>query len=138
MALETTAAKLPPGRARRLVEANLADEWTRPRSHVELFDDFAAAVGVRIASPSPRIAQLVGTYHDAAHAGLGAALAVIVVYEVQVRRGRRHQGGVAPLVLRRGLGWREFWTVHVQLEDTHASWSAQAVTDLSSPSKHVS
>src|ERR1700728_1517364 len=43
--LAAIADALPEGRARKLVEANLADELGSPEPHVELFEAFALAAG---------------------------------------------------------------------------------------------
>jgi pyrroloquinoline-quinone synthase len=137
--LEATAAKLPAGHARRLVEANLADELSRPRPHLELLDDFAAAVGADTSNlPSPATTRLVATYQDAAQEGPVAALAVVGAYEVQAAevaatkatslRSRYHLDST---------GCR-FWDVHAGLEDSHASWTAEAIEELSPGHRYVS
>ena len=43
--LSAIAGALPEGRARDLVEANLADELGSPEPHAELFESFASAAG---------------------------------------------------------------------------------------------
>src|SRR5271156_4899333 len=50
--LSTIAQALPEGRARELVEANLADELGTPEPHVELFETFAAAAGAAPDAPA--------------------------------------------------------------------------------------
>jgi pyrroloquinoline-quinone synthase len=131
-ALEATAIKLPAGHARRLVEANLADERSRPRPHLELFDKFAAAVGADTITPaSPGTAHLVAAYDDAAQAGPVPALAVIGAYEVQAADVASTKA--ASLRSEYGLdsAGTEFWDVHARLEDSHANWTAEAIADLS-------
>jgi pyrroloquinoline-quinone synthase len=131
-ALEAIATTLPAGHARRLVEANLADERSRPRPHLELFDDFAAAVGADTTTPaSPGTAHLVAAYHDAAQAGPVAALAIIGAYEVQAAEVASSKA--ASLRSQYGLdsAGTEFWDVHARLEDSHATWTAEAIADLS-------
>jgi pyrroloquinoline-quinone synthase len=132
VALEATAAKLSAGHARRLVEANLADERSHPRPHLELFDKFAAAVRADTTTPaSPGTAHLVAAYHDATQAGPVAALAVIGAYEVQASDVASSKA--ASLRSEYGLdsAGTEFWDVHAGLEDSHANWTAEAISDLS-------
>src|ERR1700691_115553 len=50
--LAAIADALPPGHARDLVEANLADELGSPEPHVELFETFAAAAGAAKEAPA--------------------------------------------------------------------------------------
>src|SRR6202034_1268271 len=53
--LAAIAAALPEGRARQLVEANLADELGSPEPHVQLFESFARPAGAAPAAPPPRL-----------------------------------------------------------------------------------
>ncbi|MDA8044294.1 MAG: iron-containing redox enzyme family protein [Actinomycetota bacterium] len=130
-ALAATAAALPAGPARRLVEANLADERSHPRPHLELFDRFAAAVGADTAAPaSTATTRLVSAYRDAAPVGPVAALAVIGAYEVQAADVAATKADS----LRSHYGLdsvgTEFWDVHAVLEDSHAEWTAEAISEL--------
>jgi len=50
--LAAIAAALPEGRARALVEANLADELGTPEPHAQLFESFASAAGAAPAVPA--------------------------------------------------------------------------------------
>lgn len=130
-ALEATAATLPAGHARRLVEANLADERSHPRPHLELFDNFAAAVGADTSTlPSPGTARLVSAYNDAVQAGPAAALAAIGAYEVQAAEVASTKA--ASLRSQYGLdaAGTEFWDVHALLENSHANWTAEAIAEL--------
>lgn len=139
VALEATATMLPAGHARQLVEANLADERSRPRPHLELFDAFAAAVDADITTPaSPGTTHLVSAYHDAAQAGPVAALAVIGAYEVQAAEVASTKA--ASLRCQYGLdsAGTEFWDVHALLEDSHGNWTAEAITDLSPAHEDIS
>jgi pyrroloquinoline-quinone synthase len=130
-ALEAIAAKLPSGHARRLVEANLADERSWPRPHLELLDDFAAAVGADTTStPSPGTARLIATYRSAPHTAPIAGLAVIGAYEVQAAEIAATKA--ASLRSQYDLDWAgtRFWDVHAQLEDSHANWTVEALEEL--------
>jgi pyrroloquinoline-quinone synthase len=103
--LETIVAALPPGRARQLVEANLADELATPAPHTELFESFAQA--------DPAL-----------------ALAMVAAYEVQASSiaASKSEG------LRRHYGLDEdatcFWDVHRTQESEHADWSVEALAEL--------
>jgi pyrroloquinoline-quinone synthase len=130
--LDATATKLPVGPARRLVEENLADERSRPRSHLELFDKFAAAVGAdTTSSATPATARLVATYHEAAQMGPVAALLVIGAYEVQAAEVAATKAASLRSCYRLDEADTEFWDVHARLEDSHANWTAEAITELS-------
>jgi pyrroloquinoline quinone (PQQ) biosynthesis protein C len=131
-ALEATAAKLPVGHARRLVERTLADERSRPRTHLELLDDFAAAVGANSTGfPSPGTAHLVATYRDAAQAGPVAALAVIGAYEVQAAEVAATKAASLRSQYHLDSAGTQFWDVHARLEESHANWTAEAIAELS-------
>jgi pyrroloquinoline quinone (PQQ) biosynthesis protein C len=70
--------------ARALIESNLTDEMSRPASHLELFDRFAAAVGVEDrAEATPATSCLVKMYRQAAANGAVSTLAAIAAYETQ-------------------------------------------------------
>jgi pyrroloquinoline-quinone synthase len=130
-ALEATAAKLPAGHARRLVEGNLADELSRPRPHLELLDDFAAAVGADTSNlPSPATNHLVATYQNGAHAGPVAALAVIGAYEVQAAEVAATKAASLRSQYHLDSAGTRFWDVHAHLEDSHANWTAEAIEEL--------
>ncbi len=137
--LAATAGKLPAGHARRLVEGNLADERSRPRPHLELFDNFATAVGAdTTTSASPGTAQLIAIYHDAAEASPVAALAIIGAYEVQAAEVAATKAASLLLHYNLDSAGIEFWTVHSLLEDSHANWTAEAIAHLSPVPEDVS
>jgi pyrroloquinoline-quinone synthase len=137
--LAATAEKLPAGRARRLVEGNLADERSRPRPHLELFDNFAAAVDADTTrSASPGTAQLVAIYLDAAEASPVAALAIIGAYEVQAAEVAATKAASLLLHYHLDAVGVEFWTVHSRLEDSHANWTAEAILHLRPLAEDVS
>jgi pyrroloquinoline-quinone synthase len=137
--LEATAAQLPVGHARRLVEGNLADELSRPRPHVELLDDFASAVGADTASPpSPATAQLIATYQNAVPAGPVATLAVVGAYEVQAAEVAATKAQSLRSHYRLDSTGTRFWDVHAQLEGSHANWTAEAIEELSPTLEDVS
>lgn len=130
--LEAIATTLPAGRARQFVEANLADERSLPRPHLELFDAFATAVDADIATPaSPATARLVAVYRDAARAGTVAALAVIGAYEVQASEVAATKAASLRCQYDLDLAGTEFWDVHALLEDSHGHWTAEAIAELS-------
>src|ERR1700689_3332882 len=84
VALAAIAAALPEGRARQLVEANLADELGSPEPHVELFESFARAAGAASGAPAtPSTAALLAVVRTTAANDPVAALAMVAAYEVQ-------------------------------------------------------
>jgi pyrroloquinoline-quinone synthase len=136
--LEATAALLPSGRARHLVEDNLADERSRPRPHTELLQDFAASVGADTTkAPSPATAALVSTYQSAARAGPVAALAVIGAYEVQAAEVSVTKAASLRSQYQLGVVGTQFWDIHAQLEDSHANWTADALDELNASPEDV-
>jgi pyrroloquinoline-quinone synthase len=121
---------LPDGPARRLIGANLADEQGDPVAHVELFEQFALAVGAGQTDPSPATVNLLATYDDLLETGPVDALAGFLAYEIQAsdvaaRKAeglQRHYGLDASAV--------SFWAHHAAVDGKHAEWALQALDDL--------
>jgi pyrroloquinoline-quinone synthase len=131
LTLSTIAEALPEGRARELVEANLADELGSPEPHAELFESFARATGAAPeARATPSTAALLAVVRTTASNDPAAALAMVAAYEVQAAdiAGSKSDG------LRRHYGLDEegtrFWDVHRTQEVEHAGWSMEALTEL--------
>ena len=78
------------GELRELIEANLAEEESPPRTHPQLWRNFAAAVGVTDATLDrstalPGTQALVDTYHGiCGERPLAEAVAALYAYEAQV------------------------------------------------------
>jgi pyrroloquinoline quinone (PQQ) biosynthesis protein C len=122
---------LPAGRARDLVEANLADELGTPEPHAQLFESFARAAGATPDAPAtPSTAALLAVVRTTAANDPVAALAMIAAYEVQAADIAASKGDG----LRRHYGFDEegtaFWDVHRTQEVEHAGWSMEALTAL--------
>jgi len=129
--LAAIADALPPGRARELVEANLADELGSPEPHMQLFESFARATGAAPDAPAtPSTAALLAVVRTTAANDPAAALAMIAAYEVQAADIAASKGDG----LRRHYGFDEegtrFWDVHRTQEVEHAGWSTEALTAL--------
>ena len=129
--LATIADALPPGQARELVEANLADELGSPAPHAELFEIFAAAAGAAPDAPAtPSTAALLAVVRTTASNDPVAALAMVAAYEVQAADIARSKGDG----LRRHYGFDDegtnFWDVHRTKEMEHAGWSMEALSAL--------
>ncbi|HTU37900.1 MAG TPA: iron-containing redox enzyme family protein [Acidimicrobiales bacterium] len=129
--LSAIAEALPPGRARELVEANLADELGTPEPHAELFESFALAAGARPeARATPSTAALLAVVRTTAAHDPAAALAMVAAYEIQAAdiAASKADG------LQRHYGFGEedtrFWDVHRTQEIEHAGWSMEALTEL--------
>jgi len=129
--LAAIADALPPGRARELVEANLADELGSPEPHMQLFESFARATGAAPDAPAtPSTAALLAVVRTTAANDPAAALAMIAAYEVQAADIAASKGDG----LSRHYGFDEegtrFWDVHRTQEVEHAGWSTEALTAL--------
>jgi pyrroloquinoline-quinone synthase len=131
LTLAAIADALPPGRARDLVVANLADELGTPEPHAELFERFARAAGATPDAPAtPSTAALLAIVRTTAANDPVAALAMIAAYEVQAADIAASKGDG----LRRHYGFDEegtvFWDVHRTQEVDHAGWSTEALAAL--------
>lgn len=136
--LTAIAEALPPGAARDLVEANLADELGSPEPHTELFETFAAAAGAAPdARATPSTAALLSVVRTTAANDPVAALAMVAAYEVQAADIAASKGDG----LRRHYGFDEegtrFWDVHRTQEVQHAGWSMEALAALEADSDVV-
>jgi pyrroloquinoline quinone (PQQ) biosynthesis protein C len=128
LTLAAIAGQLPAGRARTLVEANLADELGEPAPHAVMFESFARAAGARAeVAPTEATAALLSAIRSVAGRDPVAALSMVAAYEVQAADIaaskadglRRHYGLDAE-------GTR-FWDVHTTQEVAHAGWSSEAL-----------
>ena len=138
-ALACAATEMTPGPARQLVEANLQDERSNPRPHLELFEGFGTAVGAAgDVDPTEATAALVDLYEEAAELGPVQLLAVVAGYETQAADVAATKADA--LTRHYGLGGAgtEFWTVHAAAEKEHAAWTAQALTLLNAGLEDVS
>jgi pyrroloquinoline quinone (PQQ) biosynthesis protein C len=121
-----------------MVQRNLQDELGTPRSHLDLFDQFAASLP---APESPEIGpaavHLVATYEALAAEAPDLALAALAAYEVQA----------APIAETKGAGLRdrygvdakgtEFWDVHAEMEADHGAWAIEALAATAIDSARV-
>jgi pyrroloquinoline quinone (PQQ) biosynthesis protein C len=124
--------------ARALIEKNLADELSSPAPHVELFDRFAAAVGVeKSLEATPATSGLVGVYRQAASDGAVAVLAAIAAYETQAPEIASTKAEA--LRCHHGLAGSEteFWDIHARMELDHASWTFDALQSLAADQQQV-
>jgi pyrroloquinoline quinone (PQQ) biosynthesis protein C len=136
--LQSTARALDPGLSREFVERNLRDELSEPEPHLALFEHFARAVGCSGQTDATRAtAELVDVYRVGAKSGPAAALAVIAAYETQAAS----VAAAKSLALRNhhGLDARhtEFWDVHASMEQSHASWTSEALAHLGAQEETV-
>ncbi|HET9060870.1 MAG TPA: iron-containing redox enzyme family protein [Acidimicrobiales bacterium] len=125
--LGALAESLPPGGAREMVAANLADELGDPIPHVELLERFAGAVGAPDAAPSPAMNALIALYKESLAEGAAQGLAAFAAYECQSAEvaATKAEG------LRNNYGLDEhgvsFWAHHAKADVTHAEWALEAL-----------
>ncbi|HVC68828.1 MAG TPA: iron-containing redox enzyme family protein [Acidimicrobiales bacterium] len=128
--LEGIADRLPEGRARSLVMANLDDELGVPAPHLELFDSFASAVGAPVSEPTAATGGLIDLYTSLVERSPVAALSAVAAYEVQSPSIAASKA--AGLLAWYGLdadGTR-FWDVHAGVDEMHGSWMLDALGAL--------
>jgi pyrroloquinoline-quinone synthase len=124
--------------ARALTEKNLADELSSPAPHLDLFDRFAAAVGVDDGvEATPATSRLVAVYRQAASHGPESVLAAIAAYETQASDVASTKAEA--LRCHHGLAGSEteFWDIHALMELDHASWTFEALTALAADQRRV-
>src|ERR1700684_4310685 len=129
--LAGTCDAVPPGHARELVEANLADELGSPEPHVELFETFAASSGAAPDAPAtPSTAALLAVVRTTASNDPVAALAMVGADGARAANCAAAKGDGR----RRHYGFDDegtrFWDVHRTQEVDHAGWSIEALTAL--------
>jgi pyrroloquinoline-quinone synthase len=135
--LRTVAGDIDGGPARDAVLRNLGDEVGGPVTHLELFEDFAGAVGARRAEPSPATRSLLEVQRRHADTGPVPGLAALAAYELQSSEVaatkaaglRRHHGleGTATA----------FWDVHAGVDVEHADWTLDALASLATDTGEV-
>jgi pyrroloquinoline-quinone synthase len=129
--LAAVASHLPAGRARALVEANLADELGVPAPHAELFESFARAAGAASdVAPTRATAALLAAVRAAAASDPVAALAMVAAYEVQAADIAASKAEGLRLHYGMDAEGTRFWDVHTTQEAEHANWSVDALADL--------
>jgi len=118
------------GSAKVLVQANLDDELSNPAPHLDLFDQFAAALGADLVEPTPATAHLINTYATAAERSGAFGLGVLAAYEVQAAEVATSKADG----LRTNYGVDDhgtaFWDVHASLEVEHGNWVVEALAHL--------
>ena len=129
--LAAIAAQLPEGEARRLVEANLADECGKPAPHIELFESFADAAGAAAdVAPTPSTAAMLALVRTAVAMDPVAALSMVAAYEVQASDiAASKADGLRTHYGMDGDG-TFFWDVHRTQEVEHAGWTMEALEAL--------
>lgn len=129
--LAAAAAAITDATARKLTEANLQDELSSPAPHLDLFGDFAEAVGANPgAGPGPATRRLTALYERAAVEGPIPALAVIAAYEVQAAEVAATKAGALRRHYALSPGETAFWDVHAEMDRGHAFWTTDALRAL--------
>lgn len=128
--LRATISRIGDDEARRLVDANLADEEGRDGvPHIDLFDQFALALGARLDdAATPATATLLATYTDASHASAAEGLAAVLAYECQSPAIARSKGEGLRAHYR--VAQTGFWDLHADIDGDHATWALDALTAM--------
>jgi pyrroloquinoline-quinone synthase len=140
--LAAVVGQIEDPEARRIVQANIDDERGVPAPHVDLFDDFARAVGAPAATdaaaqPTAATRALLNAYAELVEAGPVAALAAVAAYEVQSPEIatskadglRRHYG--------LGTEGTRFWDVHGTVDELHGRWLVDALAAVASDDSDI-
>jgi pyrroloquinoline-quinone synthase len=129
-ALAQVIGALPEGRARSLVQANLDDERGKPMPHLELFDEFAGALGAPLHAPATDATAALVARYGKPSADPVAVLAAVAAYEIQApgiatskAEGLRTRYGLSS-------GQTRFWDVHSAMDEDHAAWVLDALAEL--------
>ncbi len=135
--LAEVVSLLPDGPGRALVQENLDDELGDPIPHVELFEQFAGAVGAEAQPPSPATTHLLATYDALLFEGPESALAGFLAYESQAAEVAANKA--EGLRKHYGLGSRAvaFWDHHARVDIEHREWTLQAVADAATNAPQI-
>jgi pyrroloquinoline quinone (PQQ) biosynthesis protein C len=128
--LTELSGNLDEGTARDAVLANLSDEVTPP-SHLNLFDQFAAAYGAQETEISPAMAALLDAYRSALSEGVAVAVAGLLAYEVQGAAIATSKSGGLSLHYGATSTALDFWMAHSSMEENHAHWTTDGLAALS-------
>jgi pyrroloquinoline quinone (PQQ) biosynthesis protein C len=128
--LETIQSAAQNPEVHDLVQQNLDDEVGGAVTHVELFEQFAGAVGAAAAENTdiePATRSLLTTHAELVASSAAEGLAAVLTYELQAPEisaskaaGLRTQYGIDGDAV-------EFWDTHATMEGDHASWTLDAV-----------
>jgi len=123
--IDRTADPAVAGQLRR----NLVDEESNPRAHVELFAEFANAVGARPQAPATAATRcLLDVYAELVASSVASGVAAIAAYESQAPAVAESKAAG----LRQHYGFDEaataFWDVHAQMDRDHAAWGDETLT----------
>ena len=132
------AVAATPGPVREAALTNLADEAGGPVTHVQLFEQFAGALGAPVATPSGAMSALMDVYSACVADGPVPGFAAVLAYERQA----------AEVSASKAAGLREhhildddhalaFWDVHAGVDADHASWALNALADAAGDADEV-
>jgi pyrroloquinoline-quinone synthase len=123
--LQAVAAAATGDELREQALRNLADEST----HLQLFDDFAAALGdAQPAAPSPAMQRLLDVHAAARNSSAAEGLAALLAYEAQSPQIAASKAlGLREHGILDGDGALRFWDLHATLDAEHAQWALDAL-----------
>ena len=128
--LQAIIDELPAGDSRTFIEDNLADEagHNGHPSHLELFNEFAAAAGAdAIAEPTPATQALLDAYGAAVAAGPVAAMGALLAYETQAAEVASTKSDGLQNLYGYDAQAARFWDVHGTLDIEHGRWATAAL-----------
>lgn len=135
--LQSIVERVDDQTARELLGRNLDDEIGGSVTHVELFDEFSAALGGGPAAPTPATRALLDTYDALTAEGPAQGLAAVVAYELQFPEVAAAKGAG----LRRDHGLDHdataFWDVHAELDADHAAWGLEALDAMGAAAANI-
>lgn len=121
----------------------LRDQALRNRddesAHLQLFDDFAAALGeARPAPPSPAMRRLLDVHAAARMRSAAEGFAVLLAYEAQSPDvAASKAAGLRDHGILDGEDALRFWDLHASLDREHARWAIDALAASDAPASCV-
>ena len=125
--LEAIARRGEGGLRRQALE-NLADE-TGATPHLELFEQFAHALGAAEGEASPAMAHLLRTYARALEAGAAEGFAALWAYEAQASEVAESKAAGLRAHQRLEGEAVAFWDLHARLDELHGEWALSALEE---------
>jgi len=126
--LTGVAERLDDGPSRFAVSRVLDDEVDPGGSHIDLFEQFAGAIGAPPdVVPTPATARLLGTLDSLVDEGPVSGLGGLLAYELQSSAVSREKATGLRLHFDVGGDGVAFWDTHAELDRRHSVWLLDAL-----------